>query len=37
LAGRVLLKIAYLLMRWTFGLAVLMFRGDQAKNAVKGH
>jgi len=29
----VLLKIAYLLMRWTFGLAVLMFRGDQAKNA----
>ena len=28
-----LLKIAYLLMRWTFGLAVLMFRGDQAKNA----
>jgi putative transposase len=33
LAGRVLLKIAYLLMRWTFGLAVLMFRGDQAKNA----
>jgi putative transposase len=33
LAGRVLLKITYLLMRWTFGLAVLMFRGDQAKNA----
>jgi hypothetical protein len=32
LAGLVLLKIAYL-MRWTFGLAVLMFRGDQAKNA----
>jgi putative transposase len=29
----VLLKITYLLMRWTFGLAVLMFRGDQAKNA----
>ena len=28
-----LLKIAYLLMRWTFGLAVLMFRGDQARNA----
>jgi hypothetical protein len=27
------LKITYLLMRWTFGLAVLMFRGDQAKNA----
>jgi len=33
LAGRVLLKITYMLMRWTFGLAVLMFRGDQAKNA----
>jgi putative transposase len=33
LAGRVLLKIACLLMRWAFGLAVLMFRGDQAKNA----
>ena len=28
-----LLKIDYLLMRWTFGLAVLMFRGDQVKNA----
>ena len=28
-----LLKIAYLLMRWTFGLAVLMFHGDHAKNA----
>ena len=28
-----LLKVAYLLMRWTFSLAVLMFRGDQAKNA----
>ncbi len=28
-----LLKITYLLMRWTFGLAVVMFRGDQAKNA----
>ena len=28
-----LLKVTYLLMRWTFGLAVLMFRGDQAKNA----
>ena len=28
-----LLKITYLLMRWTFGLAVLMFHGDQAKNA----
>jgi hypothetical protein len=24
----VLLKITYLLMRWTFGLAVLMLRGD---------
>lgn len=33
MAGRVLLKITYMLMRWTFGLAVLMFRGDQAKNA----
>jgi transposase len=33
LAGRVLLKIAYLLMRWSSGTAVLMFRGDQAKNA----
>jgi hypothetical protein len=29
----VLLNITYLLMRWTFDLAVLMFRGDQAKNA----
>jgi putative transposase len=29
----VLLKITYLLMRWTFGLAVLTFRQDQAKNA----
>ena len=28
-----LLKIACLLMRWTFGLAVLTFRGDHAKNA----
>ena len=27
------LKIAYLLMRWILGLAVLVFRGDQAKNA----
>jgi hypothetical protein len=33
LAGRVLLKITYMLMRWTFGLAALMFRRDQAKNA----
>jgi hypothetical protein len=29
----VLSKITYLLMRWTFGPAVLTFRGDQAKNA----
>jgi putative transposase len=29
----VLLRIACLLMRWTFGLAALMFRTDQAKNA----
>ena len=28
-----LLKIVYLLMRWLFGLAVLVFRGDRAKNA----
>jgi hypothetical protein len=27
------LKIAYLLMRWLFGLVVLVFRGDQAKHA----
>lgn len=27
------LKIAYLLMRWLFSLTVLVFRGDQAKNA----
>jgi hypothetical protein len=33
LAGQVQLKIAYLLMRWILGLAVLVFRGDQAKNA----
>jgi transposase len=33
LAGQVLLKIAYLLMRGLFGLAVLVFRGDQAKGA----
>jgi hypothetical protein len=33
LAGRVLLKVVFLLMRWTFGLAVLMFWGDQAKDA----
>ena len=28
-----LLKIVYLLMRWLFGLAVLVFRGDRAKDA----
>jgi hypothetical protein len=33
LAGRVPLKIAYLLMRWLYGLVVLVFRGDQAKDA----
>jgi hypothetical protein len=33
LAGQVLLKIVWLLMRWLFSLAVLVFRGDQAKNA----
>jgi hypothetical protein len=33
LADLVLLKITCLLMRWTFGLAVLMFRTEQAKNA----
>jgi putative transposase len=33
LAGQVLLNIACLLMRWFFSLAVLMFRGDQAKTA----
>jgi putative transposase len=33
LAGRVLLKIVYLLMRWLFGLTVLVFRGDEAKDA----
>ncbi len=33
LAGRVLLRITYLLMRWTFGLAAMTFRGDQAENA----
>jgi transposase len=27
------LKISYLLMRWLFGLLVLVFRGDQAKDA----
>jgi hypothetical protein len=33
LAGRVLLKIACLLMRWSFGLIALVFRGDHAKDA----
>jgi putative transposase len=33
LAGQVLLKIVCLLMRWLFGLAVLVARGDQAKSA----
>jgi hypothetical protein len=33
LAGRVLLKIACLLMHWSFGLAALVFRRDQAKDA----
>jgi putative transposase len=33
LAGRVLLKIVYLLMRRILGLAVLVFRGDRAKDA----
>jgi putative transposase len=33
LADRVLLKIVCLLMRWLFGLAILVIRGDRAKNA----
>ena len=33
MADRVLLKIACLLMRWLFSLAVLVSRGDGAKNA----
>ena len=33
MAGRAPLKIAYLLMRWLFGLVVLVFRGDRAKDA----
>ena len=33
MAGRVLLKIVYLLMRRILGLAVLVFRGDLAKDA----
>jgi hypothetical protein len=27
------LKLFYMLLRWLFGLAVLAFRGDQAKDA----
>jgi len=27
------MKIAYLLMRWLFGLVVLVFRGERAKDA----
>jgi hypothetical protein len=38
LADRVLMKIFYLLLRWLFSLAVLAFRGDQAKDAeLLGH
>jgi putative transposase len=33
LAGQVPLKIVCMLMRWLFGLAVLVFRGDQEKSA----
>jgi hypothetical protein len=33
LADQVLLKIACLLMRWLFSLAVLVVRGDGEKNA----
>jgi putative transposase len=33
LADQVLFKIVCLLMRWLFGLAVLVFRGDRAKDA----
>ena len=33
MAGRVLLKIVYLLVRQVLGLAILMFRGDRAKEA----
>jgi len=28
-----LVKIVYLLMRWSFGLIALVFRGDHAKDA----
>jgi putative transposase len=33
LAGRVLLKIVCLLMRWLFSLAVLVIRGEEEKDA----
>ena len=33
MADRVLLKSVCLLMRWLFGLTVLVVRGDRAKNA----
>ena len=33
MADQVLLKIVYLFMRWLFSLAVLVARGDRAKNA----
>jgi len=33
LADQVLLKIVCLMMRWLFGLTVLVFRGDRTKNA----
>jgi putative transposase len=33
LAGRVQLKIAYLLMRWSLGLVALVLRGDAAKDS----
>ena len=33
MAGRVLIKIAYLLVRRILGLAVLLFRRDMAKDA----
>jgi transposase len=33
LAGQVLLKVACLLMRWLFSLAVVVVRGDRAKSA----
>ena len=33
MADEVLLKIVCLLMRWLFSLAVLVSRGDEAKNA----